>query len=690
MSSSPHKPVMGTRDPGAATAPLIEVHHLQSHFHTGRGPARAVDGVSFVIHPGEVFALVGESGSGKSVTALSILQLLARPAGFIAGGEIHFEGRDLTRLSPVEMRSVRGNRISMIFQEPMTALNPVLTVGYQITEALRKHQRMTAAQARRKAVELLDRVGIPDPDRRLDEYPHQLSGGMRQRVMIAMAVGCRPALLIADEPTTALDVTVQAQVFELLRGLVREQNTAVLLITHDMGLVYENADRVAVMYAGRIVETAPRDRLFAHPAHPYTQMLLRAMPGRAEPGRKLAAIEGMVPPATAFPPGCRFANRCPAAMERCRGEIPPDYPVAPGHEAACYLVERGEPARIEMGSPPVSTSGLAADESRLVVRDLRVHFPIRKGILQRVHGHVHAVDGVDLEVRAGETLALVGESGCGKTTVGKGIIQLIPPTSGSIQFHGKELCRRSRRALKPYRRRIQVIFQDPQSSLNPRMMAGDIVAEGMVVHGLYPHESERRARVLALLDKVGLPAEAVHRYPHEFSGGQRQRLALARALAVEPELIVCDEATSSLDVSVQAQALNLLRDLQAESGLSYLFITHDMAVVRYLATRVAVMYLGRIVEEGTTADIMNDARHPYTKALLSAVPRMDAEGHERIILEGDVPSPIRPPSGCHFHPRCPHAMPQCRERYPDAHAFSTRHFSRCWLHEQESAGAGPK
>ncbi|MBP7274669.1 MAG: ABC transporter ATP-binding protein [Kiritimatiellae bacterium] len=371
-------------------------------------------------------------------------------------------------------------------------------------------------------------------------------------------------------------------------------------------------------------------------------------------------------------------------MERCRIEIPPDYEIETGHVSACYLSETGAPARIDVAAPAISAPTAIPEEPRLVVRDLRVHFPIRKGIFQRVHGHVRAVDGVDLQVRAGETLALVGESGCGKTTVGKGIIQLIRPTDGSILFHGSELRGRSRGSLKPYRRRIQVIFQDPQSSLNPRMMAGDIVAEGMVVHNLHPGEDERRATVEALLDKVGLPAEAMHRYPHEFSGGQRQRLALARALAVHPELIVCDEATSSLDVSVQAQALNLLRDLQAEMGLSYLFITHDMAVVRYLSTRVAVMYLGRIVEEGTTEDLLSEPRHPYTQALLSAVPRMEPDGRRRIVLEGDVPSPIRPPTGCHFHPRCPYVMPQCRVQYPDAFSFRSGQYSRCWLHARET------
>ncbi len=662
-------------------SPLLEIRDLKAYFRTGAGVARAVDGVTFSIRAGETFALVGESGSGKSVTALSILRLLPAPAGYIAGGAVVFDGRDLAHLSSAEMRSIRGNRISMIFQEPMTALNPVFTVGDQIMEVLRLHQGMDKPSARARAIELLTRVGIPDPARRVDEYPHQLSGGMRQRVMIAMAVGCRPALLIADEPTTALDVTVQAQVFALLKGLVREQGTSVLLITHDMGIVYENADRVAVMYAGRIVEEAARERLFAAPSHPYTQLLMRSMPSRGVRGRRLATIEGMVPPPTEWPAGCRFVNRCPVAMDRCREALPPDLAAGPGHRAACWLIERaGGAVTLARDLPPAPASVRDAASPRLQIRGLKVHFPIRKGVLQRAIGHVYAVDGVDLDVFKGETLALVGESGCGKTTVGKGIVRLVDVTAGSMRFHGAEMTRLSRGALQPFRRRIQVVFQDPQSSLNPRMMIGEAIREGMEVHGIGATEEEREERVVRLMEKVGLRPEMAGRYPHEFSGGQRQRIGLARALAVEAELIICDEATSSLDVSVQAQVLNLLKDLQAEMQLSYLLITHDMSVVQYLADRVSVMYLGRIVEEGTTAEVLGEARHPYTQALLSAVPKIDEAGRKRIILEGDVPSPIRPPPGCHFHPRCPHAMPVCRERYPERTGFTDTHCACCWLH----------
>ena len=678
MPPSSHVPA------ASSTPPLLRVDELKTYFHTGRGLARAVDGVSFDIRRGETFAIVGESGSGKSVTALSVLDLVPRPAGHYAGGSIWFDGKDITKLSPVEIRRVRGNRISMIFQEPMTALNPVFTIGHQLAEGLILHQGMTKIEAHVRAEELLTRVGLPEARRHLDDYPHQLSGGMRQRVMIAMAVGCNPALLIADEPTTALDVTVQAQVFDLLRSLVKKQGTSILLITHDMGLVYENADRVAVMYAGRIVETASRDRIFSAPAHPYTQLLLRSMPARGARGHKLATIEGMVPAATDFPPGCRFANRCPLAMPVCRTTMPQDQALDAEHAVACHAITHG-PADLTsvLSQPPVPEAAADATDVRLEVRSLKVHFPIRKGILQRVIGHVRAVDGVDLTIRKGETLALVGESGCGKTTVGKGVIQLVRTTGGSLLFHGSEMRGLSRAALKPFRRRIQIVFQDPQSSLNPRMMAGDLISEGMIVHKLFANDRERESRAAALLEKVGLHAEAMHRYPHEFSGGQRQRLALARALAVTPELIICDEATSSLDVSVQAQALNLLKDLQAELKLSYLFITHDMGVVRYLAHRVAVMYLGRIVEEGTKGEVLDSPRHPYTQALLSAVPSMEETGRKRIILEGDVPSPSRPPAGCHFHPRCPHAMDICRKTYPDRTFFSGTHAGKCWLFSPE-------
>jgi len=669
---------------------LLEVEDLQTYFRTGAGLARPVDGVSFSIQAGETFALVGESGSGKSVTALSILQLLAKPAGYIAGGSIRFRGREISRLLPREMREIRGNQISMIFQEPMTALNPVFTIGNQIVEVLQLHQNLRGEPARRRAVETLADVGIPDPGRRFHEYPHQMSGGMRQRVMIAMALACRPDLLIADEPTTALDVTIQAQILQLMREMKGEYGAAVLLITHDMGVVRENADQVGVMYAGRIVESASREALFARPSHPYTQLLLRSLPSRGTRGRRLATIEGMVPKPTDFPPGCRFANRCPFAMERCHTTPPPTFEVAAGHRASCFLLDPSAKAASTVTTlelPVAPPSALQCDVVRLRVQNLQTHFPVRKGVFQRVVGQVKAVDGVNLTIRKGETLALVGESGCGKTTVGKTIVRLLDASGGSMEFHDDrtgataDLAALIPSQLKPFRRRIQMVFQDPFSSLNPRLMVGETILEGMETHGIGESRAWREKRVAELMAHVGLDPAMAARYPHEFSGGQRQRVGVARSLAVDPELLICDEATSSLDVSVQAQILNLLKDLQSELGLSYLFITHDLSVVQYLADRVSVMYLGRVVEEGTAEEIFASARHPYTRALLSAVPVVDAEtGRKRIVLEGDVPSPITPPQGCHFHPRCPEARPECREAYPDSVTFSETHSCRCILY----------
>ncbi len=669
---------------------LLEVENLQTYFKTGAGIARPVDGVSFSIQAGETFALVGESGSGKSVTALSILQLLAKPAGYIAGGSIRFRGREISKLPPREMREIRGNQISMIFQEPMTALNPVFTIGNQIVEVLKLHQNLTGEASRRRAVEALADVGIPDPERRFHEYPHQMSGGMRQRVMIAMALACRPDLLIADEPTTALDVTIQAQILQLMREMRGEYGAAVLLITHDMGVVRENADHVGVMYAGRIVESASREELFARPSHPYTQLLLRSLPSRGTRGRRLATIEGMVPKPTDFPPGCRFSNRCPFAMERCHTTPPPIFEVMAGHAASCFLLDPSAKAASTVAAlelPVAPPSALQRDVVRLRVQNLQTHFPIRKGVFQRVVGQVKAVDGVNLTIRKGETLALVGESGCGKTTVGKTLVRLLDASGGSMEFHDDrtgvtaDLAALLPAQLKPFRRRIQMVFQDPFSSLNPRLMVGETILEGMETHGIGESRAWRENRVADLMAHVGLDPAMATRYPHEFSGGQRQRVGVARSLAVDPELLICDEATSSLDVSVQAQILNLLKDLQSELGLSYLFITHDLSVVQYLADRVSVMYLGRVVEEGTSEEIFASARHPYTRALLSAVPVVDAEtGRKRIVLEGDVPSPITPPQGCHFHPRCPEARPECREAYPDSVAFSETHSCRCILY----------
>ena len=665
-------------------AAILEVRDLRTYFRTGAGIAKAVDGVSFSVRAGETYALVGESGCGKSVTALSILQLVAQPAGYIAGGGVYFRGREISSLPPVEIRKVRGNRISMIFQEPMTALNPVFTIGNQVAEVLILHQGMSRRQARERTIEMLKLVGIPDAAARCDEYPHQMSGGMRQRVMIAMALACRPALLIADEPTTALDVTIQSQILDLMRNLKKELGAAVLLITHNMGVVRENADRVGVMYAGRIVEEAAQDDIFAAPRHPYTQLLLRSLPSRGKRGTRLATIEGMVPKATDFPPGCRFNTRCPYVMDRCRKEQPACFPAGEGHRVECFLMDKAANAGTPPATAPTKQSGTQTiseiGPTRLDITGLEMHFPIQKGLLKRTVGHVKAVDGVTLCINKGETLALVGESGCGKTTVGKCIVRLLDPTGGSIRFDGGEMAGLPRRQLKKFRRRIQMIFQDPFSCLNPRLMIGETINEGMETHGIGGSAEGRRKRARELMLRVGLDPDMLNRYPHEFSGGQRQRIGLARALAMDPDLIICDEATSSLDVSVQAQILNLMKELQNSLGLSYLFITHDLSVVRYLADRVSVMYLGRIVEEGTNAEIFDDPRHPYTRALLSAVPQIDETVRRKIVLGGDVPSPVTPPAGCHFHPRCPDARPECSAAYPEPVSFGSTHTCRCILY----------
>ena len=666
--------------------PLLEVKDLRTYFRTAAEPLRAVDGVSFAIERGETLGLVGESGCGKSLTGLSLMQLVPQPSGYVAGGSILFEGRDVVRLSGPQKRSLRGGKIAMIFQEPMTSLNPVLSVQTQLVEAIRLHQRCSRADAVERAVEALRLVGMPDPPRRLREYPHQLSGGMQQRVMIAMAVACEPALLIADEPSTALDATVEAQILDLLREIQAKLGTAILFITHDLAVVAQMARRVAVMYAGKIVETAPATALFGRegPFHPYTRLLLRCRPSRAKRRSRLETIAGVVPSPTDYAPGCRFCDRCPHAFDRCQRIEPVLAEVRPGHAVACHLYEQqlsrvtqihpaaARQAREEAASAP----GLLLD-ARGVVK----HFPIRKGILKRVVGQVRAVDGVDLAIPRGSTLALVGESGCGKTTLGKTLIRLLPPTSGTIRFDGTDLTTLGEGPLRQLRRRAQFVFQDPYSSLNPRMMVREIIQEGMRVHGLGGGRTERQDRVNDLLANVGLRPQAATCYPHEFSGGQRQRIGIARVLAVEPEFVVCDEPTSALDVSIQAQILNLLSELQDRFGLTYLFITHDLGVVEYISDEVAVMYLGRIVERSPTEALFDQPLHPYTQALLSAIPSAEVSKRgERIRLEGDVPSPLRPPPGCHFHPRCRHAMGICRELYPPPADLGGGRTVRCHLH----------
>ena len=664
---------------------LLKVENLKTWFDTPEGTVRAVDGIDFDIAPGETLALLGESGCGKSISALSLLQLVPAPAGRIVSGRALLHDQDVLALPERDMRTIRGKRMAMIFQEPQTSLNPVLTIGEQISEAIPDADNLARAQKRARVAELLQAVGIADAARRYDEYPFQLSGGMKQRVMIAMALATEPDLLIADEPTTALDVTIQAQILALLKELQKKTGMAILLITHDLGVVAEMADRVAVMYAGQIVELAPRKQFFSAPQHPYSRKLFRSVPGRMQRGAALEVISGSVPSLSQEFHGCRFAERCDRVWEHCRRKAPA-WIEQDGRGVRCHLYD-------ETVSPPVSppssrrkarkTPSTQTDrtgETLLQVRDLKVHFPIHKGVFQRVVGQVKAVDGVSLDIARGRTLALVGESGCGKTTVGKGILQLVPPTGGQVLYNNRELTQLRGEELRALRRHFQIIFQDPYASLNPRMLVGEILEEGMRVQDIGASRVERQKKIAQLLQQVGLSPDARQRYPHEFSGGQRQRISIARALAVEPELIVCDEPTSALDVSVQAQVLNLLKRLQDELGLSYLFITHNLSVVEYLAHEVAVMYLGRIVERGQVDEVLTNPKHPYTEALLSAVPVINARDRRSIIrLQGDMPSPSNPPTGCHFHPRCPQAMDICREQYPGATSLTGTHEVRCHL-----------
>ena len=685
-----------------------------------RNGARIVDDISFSIRAGETFALLGESGCGKSVTALSLLRLL--PDGVVrAGGTAQLDGVELFGLHEREMRAVRGGTAAMIFQEPGLSLNPVMTAGEQIAEVLDLHQGMRGKAARQRCVELLDQVGIPDAARRETEYPMQLSGGMKQRVMIAMALAGQPKLLVADEPTTALDVTTQAQVLQLLRDTQTASGMSLLLITHDLGVVAEMAHQVGVMYAGQIVEQASRAQLLARPLHPYTQKLFAALPDATRHNQPLAAIPGSVPPLGSITQGCRFAARCDQAWALCSEQTPDWTVLEDGQGVRCHLYQdQGARIKDQVARSEVSTqkqqdsakpdSILAPDgttsqstslannarqvagyrTSLLQVSDLQVYFPIRKGVLQRVVGQVKAVDGVSLEIPQGRTLALVGESGCGKTTLGKALLQLIPPTAGSVQFAGRELIGLAARELREQRATMQMVFQDPYASLNPKMRVAEILEEGMTALNIQSNSAARQAHIDTLLDQVGLARTSKWRYPHEFSGGQRQRIAIARALAVSPQLLICDEPTSALDVSVQAQILNLLKSLQQELNLSYLFITHNLAVVEYLAHEVCVMYLGRIVERGTAAEVLRAPKHPYTQALLSAVPRIDGQGVERIRLEGDLPSPANPPPGCHFAPRCSHVNETCRASYPPATSQSATHIVHCHLYDDGLDNKGQK
>lgn len=628
---------------------MLTLEHLTTELVSDSGVVRAVDALSLTLSRGETFALVGESGCGKSMTALSILRLLP-DNGRVADGRIDLDGTDVAQLPESRMRDVRGRRIGIIFQEPATSLNPVVRVGAQIVEVIERHTALRGAAARERAMQWLVRVGIPEPERRIDAYPFQLSGGQKQRVMIAIALAAEPEVVIADEPTTALDVTIQKQILDLLRELQREQGLALLLITHDLGVVAAMAHRVALMYAGQIVEVAESEAFFRAPHHPYAQLLMAALPDAARRGARLAAIAGSVPPLDRAFDGCRFVERCPRALPACHREAPELIDVAAAatdsaRAVRCLLYRDGAPAqpmsqaltatlRVDDGQRHATApqhaparDSAAAPRALLELRDYRVWFPIRRGLLQRAVGHVKAVDGVSFTLAAGRTLALVGESGCGKTTLGKSLLQLlrgVAHTQGEALLDGKRLDRLAGGELLAARRRAQIIFQDPFASLNPRLRVAEILEEGLAALRPELGADNRRARVRDLVERVGLRPEALQRYPHEFSGGQRQRIAIARALAVEPQLIVCDEPTSALDVSVQAQILNLLRDLQDELGIAYLFITHNLAVVEYLAQDIAVMQAGRIVEAGPAEQVLRAPRADYTRTLLAAVPRVAA------------------------------------------------------------------
>ncbi|MGB3289351.1 MAG: ABC transporter ATP-binding protein [Burkholderiaceae bacterium] len=684
---------------------MLEVDELSTCFDTLMGTVRAVNGVSYTLYSGETLGVVGESGCGKSVTALSVMRLVPTPPGRYAGGQIRYRGTNLLDLTEKEMRRIRGNRISMIFQEPMTSLNPVLTVGRQIAETVMLHQKVGRNVAYRRVLEMLELVQIAEPERRIHEYPHQLSGGMRQRVMIALSLACNPDVLIADEPTTALDVTIQAQILELLRGLQKKLNMGVVMITHDLGVVAESCDRVVVMYAGRKVEEALVQELFERPMHPYTRALLAAMPSVNTGVKRLEEIPGLVPALHDLGPGCSFAPRCSFATDRCRSAVPPLTRDENGHMVACFEAERVVQAgRIHVmreappaptDSPQLSTpAGTAVhtdvvdvavqvnqepikapqptvdadDVPVLEVRNLKKYYQGSRVWFGAQPPAVQAVDDISFSVARGETLALVGESGCGKSTTGKSILRLIQPTSGSVRLNGKEIIGLNDEQLRECRQDMQIIFQDPYASLNPRMTAGAIVAEPM---RNFPTPETRSAqdqarRVEWLFSKVGLRPEAASKYPHEFSGGQRQRLGIARALALQPKIIVCDEPVSALDVSVQAQVINLLTDLQREMGLAYLFVAHDLAVVRHISHRVAVMYLGHIVEIADRDTLFANPIHPYTEILLSAIPQgVPGVRTSRKILEGDPPSPSNPPKGCRFHTRCPLATEICRQVRPE-------------------------
>ena len=651
--------------------PLLQIKDLHTDIEIRSGVVRALSGVDLHVNPGETLGIVGESGSGKTMTALSLMGLLPQ-GGKVSSGSIILDGQDLTQLPLKDKRKLRGTKVGMIFQDPLTSLNPTMKIGLQVCEPLRVHEKLSKREALARAVEILKRVGMPRPEVVINNYPHQLSGGMRQRVMIAMALVCKPRILIADEPTTALDVTTQMQILDLIDELRDEYKMGVILITHDLGVVAGHTDRVAVMYAGRIVETAPTKTLFTEPKHRYTSSLMAALPERAlAAGTKLFSIPGAPPSLTNLPVGCRFAARCLWATDECRAGYPDlsgddthtfscFHPVQEGDESPAVLQGKLDSTKAE------ETSSDAPQISHDVLLDVkeasREYESAGSGFFKREKGVVSAVDRVSITVKKGETYGLVGESGCGKSTVGRLIAGLEPPSGGAIELDGRDLATLKGRDAVRIHRDVQMMFQDSYAAMDPRMRIDQILAEPMSIQKT-GNARQIAERIMEILEQVGLTEEVLDRYPHEFSGGQLQRLGFARSLTLAPDLIVADEPVSALDVSVQAQVLNLMKDLQQELGLSYLFISHDLAVVQYMADRIGVMYLGRIVEEGPAHEVVKNPKHPYTKALIDSIPVPDPEfkhDESAIKLTGEPPSAVNPPEGCRFRPRCPFAGEECK------------------------------
>jgi peptide/nickel transport system ATP-binding protein len=705
---------------------VLEVQNLHTEIRLRDSTVHAVDGVSLEVGEGETVGVVGESGSGKTMMGTSVIRLLP-PGGRITAGQVLLEGRDLVQLPTSEMRSVRGGEIGMVFQDPMTSLDPTMPIGRQIAESVRQHKGVGRKAALERAADVLALVGMPRPAERLGDYPHQLSGGLRQRVMIAMALANEPKLLIADEPTTALDVTIQAQILDLIDSLKQRLRMAVILITHDLGVIAERADKTYVMYAGRIVEHASTDRLFDQMRHPYTEALLASIPKVDQDARhRLYSIPGLPPELTGTLSGCRFAPRCRYAQADCREADPqlsgPDL----AHEFACFhptqtsagdveaidelgwsevaaqerqsaahlatlttpgadgAAAAGGAAAADVAAADGAAAGNGSGRPLLQLTGVSKVFPVTAGVLQRSTGSVKAVTEVSIDVRAGETFGLVGESGCGKTTIGRMMVALEKPTRGRVVFEGNDLGGMPTRQLRRLRSDLQLVFQDPYASLDPRMRVGTILREPLAIQGV-GSRAQQLARTRELLDEVGLSPSAADRFPHEFSGGQRQRIGLARALALNPKLIVADEPVSALDVSIRSQILNLMKRLQADHALTYLIISHDLSVVRYMADRIGVMYLGRLVETGTVSDVYDRTAHPYTAGLLASIP-VPSPQHERVAgrITGELPSALDPPSGCVFRTRCPHAQQLCAEQLPPTLSFGGEHQAACHFPLQAS------